>query len=132
MESLRHPEEEHYVYLYRDDRDCILYVGCGGKPERASSHQIESHNGELSEFLSKNNYRIEIAGPYGNESSARAVEAALISTLNPKFNISPGSSRLRFRPLGVPTDFAERLTEPKLDLKDFLAAQGPDPTQSYS
>jgi len=123
------PHGEHYVYLYIDACARVRYVGYGGKPKRASSYQAGgSHNDKLNSFLSKGPYRIEIAGPYGSESCGRAVETALISALKPKFNIDPGQSRLRFRPLGVPIEFAERLTDPELHLSDFLAAQGSVPT----
>ena len=117
------------MYLYIDACDRVRYVGYGGKPRRASSHQAGgSHNDKLNDFLGKGKYRIEIAGPYGSECIGRAVETALISALKPDFNIDPGPSRLRFRPFGVPTDFAERLIEPEINLTDFLVAQGPDPT----
>ncbi len=50
-----------------------------------------------------------------------AVESALISALEPEYNIQPGSSKWRFRPLGVPECFAERLVMPPLTKADFSA-----------
>ena len=54
------------------------------------------------------------------------VETALIPALRPEFNIDAGESRWRFRPLGVPIEFAERQVEPELLFADILAAQGED------
>ena len=84
-------------------------------------------NDRLNEFLDAREYRIEIAGPFEDERTGRAVETALISTLNPEFNVDPGPSRWRFRPLGVPLEFADRQVEPELMLGDFLSAQGQAP-----
>src|SRR4051794_6528136 len=92
----------HYVYLYRDDRGKVRYVGYGRKPGRASVHQSRSHNDALNAFLSKGKYALEIAGPFGSEETGRAVESALISALAPDLNRAPGQTRWTFRPLGVP------------------------------
>jgi hypothetical protein len=120
--------EEHYVYLYRDDFGRVCYVGYGRRVQRASSHLLGSHNDELNRFLLEQKYRIEIAGPFESEQTGRAVETAMISALKPKFNVDPGANKWRFRPLGVPLDYAERLVERELVLRDFLVAQGLTPS----
>jgi len=117
----------HYVYRYLDSRGRVRYVGYGRETDRATSHLVGSHNRALNEFLEAKQYRIEIAGPFADEQTGRAVETALISALQPEFNIDAGPSRWRFRPLGVPLQYADRLSEPELLLHDFLSAQGSDP-----
>lgn len=114
---------EHYVYLYRDLKKKPRYVGYGKSSERAVKHLSLSHNDNLNEFLSSQNFTLEIAGPFENEQMARGIETALISALQPDCNIDPGQARWRFRPLGVPADFAERLSLPKLEKTDFLKIQ---------
>ena len=61
----RPAHDEHYVYLYRDIRDRVRYVGYGRGSERASSHLTGSHNECLNAFLGAREYRLEIAGPFG-------------------------------------------------------------------
>jgi hypothetical protein len=117
----------HYVYLYRDRNDRPRYVGYGVQSGRATSHLTGSHNERLNRFLEARDYRLEIAGPFNTEREGRAVETALISALKPDLNVDPGQSQWRFRPLGVPLDFADRLVEPELVLADFLIRQGPRP-----
>jgi len=116
--------DEHYVYLYRDYRGRARYVGYGRQSERARSHLGGSHNEGLNAFLADREYRLEIAGPFGDAETGLAVETALISALQPEFNIDPGASRWRFRPLGVPLQFAERQVASELTLDDVLEAQG--------
>jgi hypothetical protein len=115
---------EHYVYIYRDARDRIQYVGYSKSTDRPTVHLTGSHNDGFDEFLKARQYRLEIAGPFGDARTARAVETALISALKPECNISPGETRWRFRPLGVPLAFADRQVEPELLFEDILAAQG--------
>jgi hypothetical protein len=81
----------------------------------------------LDKFVRDPKTRIEIAGPFETEGTGRAVETALISALPSQhsFNKDPGQSRWRFRPLGVPLKYADRLFERELGLKDFLSAQMP-------
>ena len=114
----------HYVYLYRDRNDRPRYVGYGAQSGRATSHLAGSHNECLNRFLEAREYRLEIAGPFECEREGRAVETALISALKPDLNVDPGQTRWRFRPLGVPLKFADRLVAPELRLQDFLACQG--------
>jgi hypothetical protein len=116
----------HYVYLYRDRNDRPRYVGYGAGSGRATSHLTGSHNERLNRFLEARDYRLEIAGPFETEREGRAVETSLISALKPDLNVDQGQTRWRFRPLGVPLEFAERLVAPELLLGDFLMCQGPD------
>jgi hypothetical protein len=117
----------HYVYLYRDERGRARYVGYGERPTRATTHQIASHNLNLSKFISESKFTIEVAGPFGAEDIGRTVETALISALKPDLNVNQGSSIHRFRPLGVPVEYAERPSLPLLSRSDFLLAQGVTP-----
>jgi hypothetical protein len=120
----------HYVYLYRDERGRPRYVGYGKAQTRASVHLTRSHNRALAAFIAKGKYNLEIAGPFGSEAAGRAVETALISALKPDLNVDPGQTRWRFRPLGVPERFADRLLLPPLLREEFLkrrAGQVPCP-----
>jgi len=140
----------HYVYVYRDARDKVRYVGYGAGLDRPVSR---NRSARVAEFLSQGKYRIEIAGPYGSRDTGLAVETALISLLRPDLNSpkAPGISRFRFRPLGVPEAFAERLSAPAataaelaaisngtacpflfvpINSRDFL--DGEDPRKGYS
>jgi hypothetical protein len=118
----------HYVYLYRDKQRRPRYVGYGKLVTRASTHLIRSHNPELADFVSKNYFTIEIAGPFETEVMGRAIETMFISALQPDFNHARGSREFRFRPLGVPLKFAERPTMPPLQRRDFFTAQPAHPT----
>lgn len=116
----------HYVYIYYE-RDKARYVGYGHHAVRATTHQVLSHNSALNDFIATGQYRVEIAGPFDTEIAGRAVETALISALKPDLNVDPGQARWRFRPLGVPLAFADRITEPALELQGFLSVQGSRP-----
>lgn len=114
-------QNEQYVYQYRDKKNGkVLYVGRGKSPSRAVSHQKASHNVELESWLEKGQFKLEIAGPFGNQEVAKAVESALISSLTPKFNGRQESSRYTFRPLGVPEQFVSRLEKEPLGFDDLF------------
>lgn len=98
---------KHYVYLYRDLAGKPKYVGYGQNVARALSHTEKSHNQRLKAWLAKNSFDLSIAGPYKSESEAKVVEAALISSMNPEFNIAPGEGP-QFLPIGVPPELWER------------------------
>ena len=117
----------HYVYLYRDNQQRTRYVGYGHRPNRATAHQVASHNPRLSDFILHHWFTVEVAGPFGSEAVGRTVEAALISALNPDLNDVQGIAAGRFRPLGVPVRFADRLIESPLRREDFLLRQGESP-----
>ena len=103
-----------YVYVYRDKNANPCYVGYGKTVSRASEHLSGSHNAELNEFLQGQQFTLEVAGPFQSEEVARTVETALISALSPKFNRNLGQTQWRFRPLGVPLEWAKRLDLPPL------------------
>jgi hypothetical protein len=67
---------------------------------------------------------LQIAGPYGSETAACAVETALISALHPDLNKNSGPSHWRFRHIGVPEGYARRWTDRELLRWDFIALQG--------
>lgn len=103
---------EHFVYLYRDQAGRPIYVGRGGDVERS----LGIHNEDLNKALAKNS-TINIAGPFGRQDIATAVEAALISAIadTPSFqkhlkNMVQGTSIGVFRPLGVPPNLADRIS----------------------
>ena len=111
---------EHFVYIYRDEKGKVRYVGYGKGLDRPTSLK----RGELMlEFLSQGKYTLEIAGPYGSRDTGMAVETALIASLQPDLNSprAPGQTRWQFRPLGVPERFSNRLTEAPLT-RDKLAS----------
>jgi len=99
----------------------------GERPSRATAHLIASHNPGLAEFVSSNKFTIEVAGPFATEEVGRAVETVLISALEPDLNIIQGSSAARLRPLGVPVEFAPRLSLPPMKREDFISVQGNNP-----
>jgi hypothetical protein len=98
------------------------YIGYGEKHRRATSHLSRSHNDTLKTFLkqARGKYTLVIAGPCDTDKIGLAVETALISALNPDCNRHLGQTRYRFRPLGVPETFADRLTLAPLTKTDFL------------
>jgi len=98
---------ENFVYLYKTLSGVPVYVGYGHTVSRALTHTSGSHNKELKAWLAKNKFDLSIAGPYASESEAKAVEAALISSMKPKFNKAPGDGP-KFSPVGVPPDLWER------------------------
>jgi hypothetical protein len=117
----------HYVYLYRDERGEPRYVGYGKLVTRANAHLIKSHNPQLANFVLEKKFTIEVAGPFETEATGRVVETTLISALKPKFNVVQGQSEDRFRPLGVPAAYAERLAMPPMKRSDFFSMQTDPP-----
>jgi hypothetical protein len=119
--------DRHYVYLYRAPSSGATlgkpkYVGYGMSVQRALSHPENSHNPRLLEWLSDGHYTLEVAGPYDNEREGKRVESALISALDPDFNVAKGSPR--FRPVGVPGELAERSPFPRLSLAEVAQRAG--------
>lgn len=109
----------HFVYLYRDQAGKPRYVGYGENSRRALSHLAQTHNLALETLLQNQNLKLEIAGPFDSRETAMAVEAALISALQPDANIAPGHANHRFRPIGVPLQFAERFAQEPLSRDDL-------------
>lgn len=116
---------ERCVYLYRSTRDQrIRYVGRGASPARAVGHTGGTHNPGLARLIESGAYTIEIAGPYTSARDAALVEAALLSALRLKTADADLTNRVagdgpRFRPLGVPHNFADRLALPPLSVSEI-------------
>ncbi len=113
-------DEGHFVYLYRDKAGRPMYVGYGKDARRALFHVSGSHNILLNAFLESGAYDLSIAGPFGTEEMGRAVETVLISALRPEFNVNPGPSKWKFRPIGVPGKFIHRPALPPLTRGDLV------------
>ncbi len=103
----------HYVYLYRSSGGVPKYVGYGRDVARALSHAVLSHNEGLRRWLESSKFELSVAGPYRDAVEAKCVEAAIIATLSPEFNVAPGEGP-RFVPLGVPPELSERQSLPPL------------------
>jgi predicted GIY-YIG superfamily endonuclease len=114
---------QHFVYFYRTRGGEPIYVGYGRDVERATSHLGRSHNAKLERWLERNEFDLRVAGPYATEAEAKRVEAALISGIQPRFNVAPGEGP-RFVPLGIPPDLHERPQMEELSLADVGRAAG--------
>jgi hypothetical protein len=110
------------VYLYEDHQGNPMYVGYGNTAQRALSHTRGSHNRKLRAWLAKGKFELKIAGPYTNVHEAKSVEAALISSLQPQFNVSPGDGP-KFSPVGVPAELGDRPAMQPLKIRE-LGIQG--------
>ena len=117
-------EDGHFVYLYRDLKGNVLYVGYGSSHQRVTIHSSRSHRKTLGGFLKKNKFSLEFVGPFRSELTGRAVETALISALHPRFNEHLGATECRLRPFGLPTRFADRLLLPALNRADCFRQVG--------
>lgn len=95
-----------------------MYVGYGNTTQRALTHSKGSHNLQLKHWLKKGHFDLRIAGPYASEKEAKAVEAALISSMHPRFNIAPGDGP-KFLPVGVPPHLWERPAMKPLTLREL-------------
>lgn len=85
-------------------------------------------NPKLADFvLREKKFTIEVAGPFGAKEIGLLVETAVMSALDSDFNVAKGQSHARFRPLGVPDDYAERLSMPALQRNDFIPVQKDSP-----
>lgn len=113
-------ESSHYVYIYKDKKNTIKYIGYGKEARRAISHERKTHNASLSELINDENYNIHIAGPFDSEITARSVEAALISALTPNFNKKQERSEWCFRPIAVKKEYADRLIMKSIKKSDLL------------
>lgn len=98
---------EHFVYLYSTHAGKPIYVGYGKDVSRALSHASSSHNKQLERWLKNNKHDLKVCGPYRDEKEAKNIEAAMISSLHPRFNKVPGSGP-KFLPVGVPPKLWER------------------------
>jgi predicted GIY-YIG superfamily endonuclease len=121
----------HFVYLYRDQTGKPRYVGYGESSQRALSHMTQTHNLALETLLQNENLKLEISGPFHNKQTALAVETALISALVPDANVARGETTHRFRPIGVPSQFAERIALPPLSRDELLSRLEPYHSPSF-
>ena len=110
--------KRNFVYLYSGSNGKPIYVGYGSTAQRALSHSGGSHNRRLKRWLEKGDFDLRIAGPYATEKEAKAVEAALISSMQPRFNIAPGDGP-KFLPVGVPAHLGERPAMKPLTLREL-------------
>ena len=124
--------EKYYVYLYRDVKGFPRYVGKATDLARSTSHATPAaHNKGLHDWIQEGEHTIEIIGPLENENMAAMIESALISCLvgtptieKSLFNKIEGTSRGAFRPLYVPAEMNERMTEPAISRQDLEELQG--------
>jgi hypothetical protein len=110
--------KRNFVYLYSSSNGKPMYVGFGSTAQRALSHSGGSHNDNLGRWLKKGDFDLRIAGPYTSEKEAKAVEAALISSMHPRFNVAPGDGP-KFLPVGVPAHLWERPAMKPLTLREL-------------
>lgn len=108
---------EHYVYTYATRSGRVVYVGYGRQARRAMAHPEVGHSA-FKRWLARNAHEIRLAGPYRDAREAKAVEAALISSLTPEFNRAPGTGP-QFVPLGVPLELAHRARLDPLTLEQI-------------
>lgn len=109
---------KYFVYLYRTTAGIPKYVGYGTRVDRALAHAGSSHNDDLKAWLNQNRYELKVAGPYKSEHEAKAVEAALISALQPTFN-GPAGHGPSFRPVGVPSTLEDRPSATPLSIRQL-------------
>jgi hypothetical protein len=117
--------EAHYVYSYRSTAGTgrVRYVGYGETPARALSHRSGSHNPALEAWLRTGNYTLELVGPFRDRAEGMNVESALITSLHPDLNRSPGEGK-KFAPLGVPPELADRISMDPLTQSDVARTAG--------
>jgi hypothetical protein len=121
--------DEQFVYIFRDKRGNPIYVGRGRTSNRPFAHTSDrAHNDQLTALLKNiSDYSIEISGPFGSERIAALVEGVVISAFNktPALakrlqNKNGGNSQAHFRPIGVPSEFADQATKVPLTKSDIL------------
>jgi len=87
-----------FVYIYKDKKQNIQYVGYGKNSKRAISHQAKTHNKSLEELIESGGYSVHIA----------------------VCNKKQEKKEWRFRPIGVKPELTFRLAEAPLQLSDLL------------
>ena len=110
----------HNVYIYRDASGKVCYIGYGQSSEQAFARMAQTHNKRLRELTNSKSLALEIAGPFDSMETALAVESALISAIVPSANSARGETIHRFRPLGVPPQFAQRFAMALLGRDDLI------------
>ena len=98
----------HFVYIYRDASGKACYIGYGQSNAEAFENMAQTHNKRLRELVNSKTLTLEIAGPFDSQATALAVETALLSAIVPGAISARGQTIHRFRPLGVPPQFAQR------------------------
>ncbi len=110
-----------FVYIYRDAGGKVCYIGYGQSSAQAFANMAETHHKRLRELVNSKSLTLEIAGPFDSKAMALAVETALISAIVPAAKSARGQTIHRFRPLGVPPQFAERVAMAPLGRDDMIA-----------
>ena len=110
----------HSIYIYRDDSGRACYVGYGQSSTEALANMAATHLKSVRELLKSQSLTLEIAGPFESKETALAVETALISALAPAADSARGQMVHRFRPLGVPPQFADRVAMAPLGRDDLI------------
>ena len=116
-------DSEHFVYLYSTHSGKPIYVGYGQEVSRALSHANRSHNKQLEQWLKNNKHDLKVSGPYRDAKEAKNIEAAMISSLHPRFNKIPGSGP-KFLPVGVPPKLWERPRMKSLSVSEIGRISG--------
>ena len=110
----------HFVYIYRDASGKACYIGYGQSSEQSFVRMAQTHNKRLRELVNSKSLTLEIAGPFDSMETALAVESALISAIVPGAESARGEMIHRFRPLGVPPQFAQRFALAPLGRDDLI------------
>ena len=110
----------HFVYIYRDASGKVCFIGYGESSEQAFARMAQTHNKRLRELVNSKSLTLEIAGPYDSQTMALAVESALLSAIVPGAESARGETIHRFRPLGVPPQFAQRFAMAPLGRDDLI------------
>ena len=110
----------HFVYIYRDASGKACYIGYGQSNEAAFERMSQIYNKRLRELTNSKSLTLEIAGPYDSGATALAVESALLSAIVPAASSHGGQMIHRFRPVGVPPQFAERVAMAPLGRDDLI------------
>jgi len=118
------PEGKYFAYVYRDTSGRVKYAGYGTNATRAYP---VGHNSRVVE--NGNEFEVLIVGPYRDKEEALNVEAALISahdsdsTYSSEWNQMHGNG-LKFRHLGVPSEFGSRRSQPAMTIKEIGLTTG--------
>ena len=121
----------HFVYIYRDASGKACYIGYGQSSEQAFENMAETYNKRLRELTNSKSLTLEIAGPYDSQATALAVESALLSAIMPGTNSAGGQTIYRFRPVGVPPQYAERVAMAPLGRDDLIAILDAENSPSF-
>ena len=110
----------HFVYIYREASGKACYIGYGQSNAQAFDNMAQTHNKRLRELVNSKSLTLEIAGPFDSQDTALAVESALVSALVPGAESARGQTIHRFRPMGVPPQYAQRFAMAPLGRDDLI------------